>query len=282
MQNRPLSSINFQKIWVGLAGYERPNIAPKVNKFLSELLELPAGVQQFKVTSDIDLLVTFLGKMTSVDSLVILLAGTGSIAMSYKREGGFFQRTGRVGGWGHLLGDDGSGYSIGRQALRLALAAADASSTSSTRKVSPKTMDPLLERIFHHFGLDQADDRGDLLSRVLSPVPKEISTSATMTRGIAEVAKIVLDSHSDSQAAARILDASSQALVDELSSLVEYQEIKPEISSLVFAGGLMQSQIYRNMVIDKIASTGMTFGQVHTTKDPAFMAAQHMLDESLS
>ncbi|MBN2363271.1 hypothetical protein JXL83_03985 [candidate division WOR-3 bacterium] len=45
---------------------------------------------------------------------ILTLSGTGSIVFSVSKEG-FLKRR---GGWGHLLGDEGSGFWIGRQALR--------------------------------------------------------------------------------------------------------------------------------------------------------------------
>lgn len=44
---------------------------------------------------------------------VILISGTGSISFGRNNEG----KTMRCGGWGHILGDEGSGYDIGRRAL---------------------------------------------------------------------------------------------------------------------------------------------------------------------
>lgn len=51
---------------------------------------------------------------------IVLIAGTGSAAFA-RRNGAMHQ----VGGWGHLLGDEGSGYAIGRQALNAVLRAHD-------------------------------------------------------------------------------------------------------------------------------------------------------------
>lgn len=48
---------------------------------------------------------------------IVLLAGTGSVAVGRDERGGVH----RVGGWGALLGDEGSGYAIGLQGLRAAL-----------------------------------------------------------------------------------------------------------------------------------------------------------------
>ncbi len=52
---------------------------------------------------------------------IALLAGTGSFAVSYDANG----RKTSVGGWGHMLGDEGSGYDIGRRAVRRTLQAMD-------------------------------------------------------------------------------------------------------------------------------------------------------------
>lgn len=54
----------------------------------------------------------------------ILLAGTGSICYGRVRRGDQFEER-RTGGWGHIMGDEGSGYAIGRAILCAAARAAD-------------------------------------------------------------------------------------------------------------------------------------------------------------
>ncbi len=51
----------------------------------------------------------------------ILIAGTGSICLCRSRTGETF----RAGGWGHLIGDAGSGYALGRDALAAIALAVD-------------------------------------------------------------------------------------------------------------------------------------------------------------
>jgi len=51
----------------------------------------------------------------------VIISGTGSIAYGRNAAG----EAARSGGWGHVLGDEGSGYWIGRAALRAVLRAAD-------------------------------------------------------------------------------------------------------------------------------------------------------------
>jgi N-acetylglucosamine kinase-like BadF-type ATPase len=73
---------------------------------------------------------------------VVIISGTGSIAYgrNSRNEGA------RAGGWGHVLGDEGSGFWIGRAALRAVLREAD--------RRGPRTaLTPLLLR---HFGVSEA------------------------------------------------------------------------------------------------------------------------------
>jgi N-acetylglucosamine kinase-like BadF-type ATPase len=48
---------------------------------------------------------------------ILLYAGTGSVSYAIDRSG----QVHKIGGWGYLLGDEGAGYWIGKEAIRLAL-----------------------------------------------------------------------------------------------------------------------------------------------------------------
>ncbi len=56
-----------------------------------------------------------------LDAGIALIAGTGSVAYGVAPDG----REARAGGWGHLLGDEGSGYWVVREAVRRVLAEDD-------------------------------------------------------------------------------------------------------------------------------------------------------------
>ncbi|MEQ3553709.1 BadF/BadG/BcrA/BcrD ATPase family protein [Pseudonocardia nematodicida] len=58
---------------------------------------------------------------------VVLAAGTGVVALGIDAAG----RSARVDGWGHLLGDDGGGFALGRAGLAAALRAHDGRSGGS-------------------------------------------------------------------------------------------------------------------------------------------------------
>jgi len=75
---------------------------------------------------------------------VVVIAGTGSIAYgrNSRNEGA------RSGGWGYVLGDEGSGYWIGRAALRAVLREAD--------RRGPQTQ--LTDLLLQHFHIQRAQD----------------------------------------------------------------------------------------------------------------------------
>lgn len=52
---------------------------------------------------------------------IVIIAGTGSIAYGRNAQG----EAARAGGWGHMIGDEGSGYWIGREALAAVMRASD-------------------------------------------------------------------------------------------------------------------------------------------------------------
>jgi glucosamine kinase len=75
---------------------------------------------------------------------ILIISGTGSIAWGRAENG----RQGRVGGWGHHIGDEGSGYAIGVDALRRVARHADGR--------APHTH--LQRLVLQHLGLHQVDE----------------------------------------------------------------------------------------------------------------------------
>jgi N-acetylglucosamine kinase-like BadF-type ATPase len=75
---------------------------------------------------------------------IVVIAGTGSIA--YGRDAR--NRAARAGGWGHVLGDEGSGYWIGRQALQAVMREADGRGPATA----------LTARVLAHFGVEKPSE----------------------------------------------------------------------------------------------------------------------------
>jgi len=74
---------------------------------------------------------------------VVFIAGTGSVAYGVNKRG----KRVRVGGWGHFVGDEGSGYWVGKEGVRAALRAYDG------RGKDTKLRDYMVE----YFGADTPD-----------------------------------------------------------------------------------------------------------------------------
>src|SRR5204863_821295 len=70
---------------------------------------------------------------------IVVIAGTGSIVYGRSAAG----EAARAGGWGHMIGDEGSGYWIGREALAAVMRAADGRGPSTA----------LTAEILRHFGV---------------------------------------------------------------------------------------------------------------------------------
>lgn len=99
------------KAVLSVAGAANPAVAERIVKWAKT-----ANIaDQVAVISDI---LPVLAAGSDDFTGIALIAGTGSVAFGRSQDG----RTQRCGGWGYLLGDEGSGYAIGRAALRLAMA----------------------------------------------------------------------------------------------------------------------------------------------------------------
>jgi N-acetylglucosamine kinase-like BadF-type ATPase len=101
-------------ICLGIAGVDRPEDARIVRGVMKRI-----GYQA-KVLVVNDALVA-LEAGAPEQAGVVVIAGTGSISYGRNER----NQAARAGGWGYMLGDEGSGYWIGRAALRAVLREAD-------------------------------------------------------------------------------------------------------------------------------------------------------------
>lgn len=107
-------SLHPEAICLGIAGVDRPTDSAIIHGIMRRI----GGRARVLVTNDaLIALVAGAGHGPGV----VVIAGTGSIA--YGRNAA--NEAARAGGWGYVLADEGSGYWIGRQALRAVVRAAD-------------------------------------------------------------------------------------------------------------------------------------------------------------
>ncbi|KAH0599057.1 hypothetical protein MHUMG1_03172 [Metarhizium humberi] len=287
-KGRKFGHMTFQSVWIGIAGYERPALAQSLGDAVCGLVKTPPGTRP-RITADTDLLSASMSVQQDIDSVIVLVSGTGSIGTSFRRAGLGFQRTGRVGGWGHLLGDDGSGYSIGREALRRALRETDVyrmtrdAETATAASPAP-SLSPLSRAIYRHFEHQYpASNPGDLLSAIVMPfsgLGAAENASLGTTKRIAGVAKTVLSMAAAGDDEAKSIVAGGTASLAELVTLlVRGQGMDVSRCGLVLAGGLMQSELYRDALLDAVRKQLGEFGQSATVKQPAFDGAELLAKE---
>lgn len=153
-------SLKDVKIGMGLAGVGRE----KDKETLKEALQS----RNFDFVVDTDVVAALMAATEGGDGVVVI-GGTGSIA--YGIRGG---KTVRVGGWGYLLGDEGSGYYIGKRAMIEACRSYDGRSEKSL----------LHEAVLDYFACENHDDFISFIYE-LPPIRHQV---ADLTRKVADLA----------------------------------------------------------------------------------------------
>lgn len=133
---RQLDGAPLAGVAVGLAGAGRDTVREAVGAALAPALD---GAP-LAVTHDADIAYH---AAWGDGSGALLLVGTGSLVYARTDAG----ETVRAGGWGTVLGDDGSGAALGRAALRALLAALDGGPPSALPEIAAE-----------RFGIHSADD----------------------------------------------------------------------------------------------------------------------------
>jgi N-acetylglucosamine kinase-like BadF-type ATPase len=176
---------------------------------------------------------------------VVLIVGTGAAAFGIDRSG----RTARAGGWGPLLGDEGSAYWMGLRALRSIVRAHDGRSAKTTLEA------PILARL----GVDRVDA---LVHRIYRELARE---------EIAALAPVV-------QQAADVGDGEAQAIIDEairefvraVESVIGRLDLAGEEFRLVLSGGLFKAVPVLRQDFEKIIKKVAPWAKVEELKvEPA-------------
>jgi N-acetylglucosamine kinase-like BadF-type ATPase len=220
-RDRVLDQIS--SVCVGAAGVDTPEQERRIAGLLAQ--ELPSA--EIRVVHDSALLLAAAG----TDVGIALIAGTGSVAWGRAEDG----REARAGGWGYVLGDDGSGYGIARAAVRHALGRLDAG-------LGP---DPLATALAADCGLDRP---GLLLDHFYAEPAR---------RYWAERSRVVVELAAAGDRAATAVVGSA---ADALAELVERVSLRLAIAGpVVLAGGVLVHQpLVRRLLAARLAGVGIT------------------------
>ncbi|ARC85421.1 badF/BadG/BcrA/BcrD ATPase family protein [Clostridium argentinense CDC 2741] len=154
----------------------------------------------------------------------ILISGTGSISYGIDIHGNAV----RVGGWGHIIDDDGSGYVIGRDALKKIMESYDGRSETTI----------LWEKVSKNLGIS---DYEELIPFIYN----------SKKQHIADLAPLVLESYYSDKVSKDIVDKA----VEDLFKMVKTLSLKMKIQNfqLSFGGSiLLKSSLINSLLKKKI------------------------------
>ena len=222
---------------LGLAGADRPD-DQAVLRAWAERVQLAAHVE---VTSDAAIL---LAAGTPHGWGLVLIAGTGSIAFGRTADG----RRARAGGWGHLLGDEGSAYALVIHALQAIARAADGR--------GPATR--LTECFLNHWGLTQPQD---LIAAVYR--------SGRDRADFAALAPLVIEMAENDPVAAGIVEQGAHELARAGESVVRQLGWYGPVPLALAGGLLLGSAGYRERVLLVLRSLGIQPEPFTLVEEPA-------------
>ncbi|WP_042142504.1 N-acetylglucosamine kinase [Paucisalibacillus sp. EB02] len=117
---------------------------------------------------------------------IVQISGTGSITFGVNRN----QEQGRVGGWGYLLGDEGSGFDVGKKGIQSALQFVDGRGPNTVlldmlfELYNVRTGRELIDKIYHSDSPRLEISR--LSKLVFEAVEKKDAVSVNILRKVAE------------------------------------------------------------------------------------------------
>ncbi|HEX6800574.1 MAG TPA: BadF/BadG/BcrA/BcrD ATPase family protein [Ktedonobacterales bacterium] len=224
--------------WVGLAGVDSPADAEALRPALAPLAD------HLRVSNDAELLVGALPGGVGV----ALIAGTGSIALGRNAAG----ETTRAGGWGHIFGDEGSGYALGVAALRAAARAADGRG------------EPTALRLAVLRTLDVAAPYA-LIARVHQDCDKA---------AIARLASLVVaEAEADDAVARTILHQAAADLAEQAHAVMRTLALEAPVALALGGGLLLEAPAYRAVVLEALGGE-LTFAPAKLVRDAALAAAR--------
>lgn len=261
----------FSSVWIGLAGLDRAGLegvlAPKLRQAFGITEE-----KNFRLTNDVDQLTAAVSLTQGTPSVLVLIAGTGSVAMRYEwsQNQERYTRAARSGGWGHMLGDEGGGYSIGMKAIQHTLSVFE----NITLGLDTTGGDELAKAVAEKLGC-QVSESANILNNILAQ-----DYAQGVKARIASIAPVVLNLMDKNETAAAIVSAQVEKLVGEtLARLVKplstgYQP--SESTVLVLAGGLVKNERYRAVLEQQMNLHQLSFQETVVVEDAACVGAKYL------
>ncbi len=205
------------------------------------------GIAHFSVLSDAEILYySIFGENPGI----LISAGTGSICLVKGQDNQYHQ----IGGWGYLLGDEGSGFYIGSKAIRKALHDAELGLPPSR----------LTEKLLAFYGIAQPKSLITVVYSSVNPV-----------RLIASCARLVCElAEKGAPEAIEIVEDAAQALLNMALEAVRYfgGEMGQEYPISLAGSILTEVQIVARKFQEKAAGLGLQFRYITPQMETAAAA----------
>ncbi len=215
----------------GLAGLDTAYDRRIVEELVLEAL---AGtqVQADRVVVENDGVAALLGA-SGGDPGILIIAGTGSIVYGINAKGD----SARAGGWGHRVGDEGSGYWIGKQAIRTALRGYDGRGTAT----------PLTSKLLQHLKLQSEEELFNWAYSAAYSVDKT-----------AELSRLVGEAAEEGDVPARqILELAADELFSGAQAVMKkigLTEAESPFAVILQGGVLQHNPVVRSRLAERIAA----------------------------
>ncbi|MFB2767929.1 N-acetylglucosamine kinase [Pelatocladus sp. BLCC-F211] len=215
-------NITVEAICLGLAGVGRAadiEIIKSIVDFLqnSDYIPIIWSLKSSNIIITNDALIALVGGIGK-DVGIVVAAGTGSIVLGQNQQGDIK----RVGGWGYLLGDEGSAYKIAVAGMQAALKSYDG------REMQTR----IVEDLKQHLSLANIEDLIEVIYR-----------RGWGVREIAALAPIIDHAAAGGdEVASQIIDSAVQELVQATSTVINAIFDSGEVLEIVTIGSVWQGQ----------------------------------------
>ncbi|WP_232696804.1 N-acetylglucosamine kinase [Brevibacillus daliensis] len=222
-------SIQIECAVFGMAGLDTEYDRTIIMQFITDILkELSLQVKQLLVENDC---VAALLGATEGKPGILAIAGTGSIVCGINQEGISL----RAGGWGHRVGDEGSGYWIGKEAVIAVLKEADGrlEATCMTEKLLGYLDMNDVEELFHW-----------------------VYSSNYSVEKMGELARLVSEASAAGDLVAQgILKKAGVELFAGIKAVMIRLNLTNQACPIILQGGVLQNEpVVRQVLMERLAS----------------------------
>jgi len=204
----------FESVFIGMSALNERADAETTERFSHGV------INGKKITMDSDLFVA-LEAMCTDGECAVVISGTGSMAVLRNSDGSVRH----AGGWGYILGDEGSGYVIGLEGIKAAIRAAEGGCSTA-----------LLNECLKHFGINDIYELIDLYY----DKGVERKTTAAFAESVFALAETDF-------VAGSIIDSQAQQLATTAKALIK----NPKCRIGLWGGIFQNNELFRQKFIEK-------------------------------